>query len=201
MADVFVIGATYATREEWLNAFVDYARPKFAEAGAPLPDKVRVSIGFTSKGNRGRVIGQCWHNEASADGHFEIFIKPTLDGAARIADVVTHELVHAAVGIDEGHGPNFKRVAKALGLGGKMTATVAEQAWYEWALPVLDALGPMPYAPLVDGKMSGRPKQGTYLLKATCECGWTCRVTHKHVEPYSELYCPTGCGGTLSVGE
>ena len=193
--------ALYTTREQWLNAFAKLAKPHFERVGAPLPDKLRIGVGFTSTGARGKRIGECWSQAASADGHFEIFLAPTTQTDSRIADILTHELIHAAVGLDAGHGPKFKKVALALGLGGKMTNTVAEQGWYEWALPILDALGAMPYAALSSGKSSAKPKQRTNLLKVECSsCGWLARVTNKHIEPYSALRCPDpDCSGSLMV--
>lgn len=193
----------YETREAWLNAFVALARPQFDRVGAPLPDKVRVSVGFTSHGVRSNRIGECWHDAASADGHFEIFIKPTIETDARIADILTHELVHAAVGIDAGHGPAFKRVAEALGLRGKMTSTTASSEWYVWALPVLEIVGPMPYGALTDGKSTAKPKQSTNLLKCQCDaCGFTARVTAKWINAAlasGSMRCPdAGCDGTFT---
>lgn len=194
----------FATREEWLNAFVTRARDQFALVGAPLPEKVRVSVGFTSKGMRSNRIGECWHDAASADGHFEIFLKPSIVGDARMADILTHELAHAAAGIDAGHGPKFKRVAEALGLGGKMTATIATAKWYEWALPVLDDLGPMPYAEITGGTSTAKPKQKTLLLKCQCDmCGFTARVTSKWISAALEnggtMRCPdNSCEGSLN---
>src|SRR3546814_19793819 len=89
---------------------------------APLPDRVRVAIGFTSAGAKGKAIGECWDNRLSADGHFEIFISPDLAHApdampAQIAAILAHALVHAAVGIPPG-GP----VAK---FGGRQREDVA----------------------------------------------------------------------------
>lgn len=189
----------YLTREEWLNAFVTASRPHFERVGAPLPDKVRVSVGFTSKGSKGNRIGECWASEASADGHFEIFLKPSTKTASRLADILTHELVHAAVGLAAGHGPGFGKVARALGLTGKMTSTTAAQGWYEWALPILNALGPMPYGVLDGGQSTAKPKQKTNLLKVECDCcGWLARVTAKHMD-HVLLVCPTQCGGTLAI--
>lgn len=197
MADII-----FDTREAWLNAFVEAARAQFETAGHPLPDKVRVSVGFTSSGKRSKVIGECWSDQASADGHFEIFIRPNQHSDARIADILTHELVHAAVGLKAGHGAAFKACATALGLEGKMTATTAGTEWYTWALPILDALGPMPYAALSEGASTAKPKQKTNLLKVECDCcGWLARVTRKHIEPHDVLQCPTGCGGVLEVDE
>jgi hypothetical protein len=194
----------YETREDWLNAFIDAARPVFAAANAPLPINVRVSVGFTSKGSKGSRIGECWSSDASEDGHYEIFLKPTLDNAARLCDVLTHELIHAAVGIPAGHGPAFKRVMAGVGLTGKATATVASAQWYAWALPIIQDLGPLPYGALTtrDGVSTGRPKQKPSLLKLECpSCGWLARVTFKHVQPHAELICPTQCGGILICEE
>lgn len=193
----------YETREAWLNAFIAYARPEFERVGAPLPERVRVSVGFTSHGARSNRIGECWHNEASADGYFEIFLKPTIETDSRMADILTHELVHAAVGIEAQHGPKFKAVATALGLTGKMTATTASAAWYSWALPILDILGPMPYGALQDGKSTAKPKQKTNLLKCECDaCGFTARVTAKWInramDNAGSMRCPDpSCGGTF----
>lgn len=192
----------YQTREDWLNAFIDAARPVFAAANAPLPINLRVAIGFTSKGGKGTRIGECWSDTSSEDGHYEIFIKPTLDNVARICDVLTHELIHAAVGIPAGHGPAFKRVMAALGLKGKATATYAGEEWFRWSLPVIEALGPFPYGAITDkGMSSGRKTQKAYLLKATCTmCEFTARITAKHVRPV--MHCPDPeCEGDLVVDE
>lgn len=195
--------AKYETREQWLNAFVDYSRPHFERVGAPLPVRVRVSVGFTSSGKRGKAIGECWNDTASADSHFEIFLNPTIETDARICDILTHELIHAAVGIKAGHGPKFRAIATALGLGGKMTATVALADWYLWALPILDDIGPMPYAKLTAGENTGKPKQQTNLLRVECSsCGWLARVTRKHIVPHDELVCPIpSCDGHLVCDE
>lgn len=191
----------YATREEYLNAFIDAARPQFERVNAPLPYNVRVAVGFTSKGFKGNAIGECWSDTASDDGHFEIFIKPTINDAARICDVLTHELIHAAIGLDKGHNAHFKRVATDLGLTGKATSTVAGPDWYVWALPILDALGHLPYAAITGGISSGRKKQKTNLVKVECpDCGWLARVTNKHIEPHDHLICPVpSCGAAMVI--
>lgn len=191
------------TREQWLNKFMNAARPQFKAAGAPLPKNVRVSIGFTSAGRRGKRIGECWSKAASADGNFEIFIVPGEHESSRIADILTHECVHAAVGLEAGHGPAFRKVATALGLEGKMTATVAGDGFHEWAKPILDKIGPIPHAQLNGGgeTSSGPRKQGTRMIKCECtDCGFTFRTAAKWLEG-DELQCPsTMCGGEVKVG-
>lgn len=164
-----------SSREAWLNAFVAAARPVFAARGFIIPAKVRAAIGFTSSGLRSKAIGECWTSDASADGTFEIFIVPGMDDAARIAGILTHELAHAVVGIAAGHGPAFGKVARGMGLEGKLTATTEGAEWDAWARPILKRLGDLPHAKL-SGASSAKPKQTTRMLKATCNtCGFTVR--------------------------
>ncbi len=188
------------TREGWLLAFTNAARTMFREVGAELPEAIRVSVGHPSKGVRSSVIGECWSNKASADGAVEIFIRPTLQSdASRVADVLTHELIHAALGTEEGHGATFRKIMKRLGLEGKATATTAGPAWHTWADPILEALGPLPGATLSDAVLAGGKKtQTTRYLKVSCTmCDWTARVTKKHIEGRT-LRCPDdACEGEL----
>lgn len=195
--------AKITTREQWLNEFTRACRPKFMEAGYPLPNEVRCSIGHPSKGIRSKVIGECWSSAASADGHVEIFIRPSLQSdTSRIADVLTHELIHAALGTEEGHGKTFGKVARFLGLEGKLTATTAGEQWHLWADPILAKLGPLPGAALAAGAelAGGKKKQTTRMIKLSCDqCEFTCRTSAKHI--HDVMICPTGCGGNLSTDQ
>lgn len=192
----------HTTREAWLNAFIRSARPHFKRLGYPIPEKVRASVGFTSVGKRGKRIGECWTDKCSEDETFEIFIVPSISDPSRIADILTHELAHAAVGLECGHGKPFARCASALGLEGKPTATIAGADWHAWADPILDRIGPLPHATLKGPASSGQPKQSTRMLKAECtECGFTFRVSSKWWEHAGELQCPDpSCCGTVDGG-
>lgn len=185
--------AKHKTREQWLQAFVAAARPAFEKAGAPLPKNVRVAIGFTSKGARGKRIGECWSSANSADGTFEIFIVPSIRDGSRVADILTHELVHAAVGIEAGHGPAFGKVARALGLDGKLTATVAGPGWRAWAEPILAKLGRLPHDELRSGGLKSTPKtQTTRMIKCVCTvegCGYQVRTTRKWLVEVGAPFC------------
>jgi len=176
------------TREEWLMAVAAGMEPWFSDLGWPLP-RVRMAVGFTSRGKRSPRVGECWGADASVDGTHEIFIVPTLDDPVRIADVLAHELVHAAVGTDEGHGRPFRKVALAIGLQGKMKATTAGPLFLERVEPILAAVGPLPHARL--DWSGGPPKQSTRLLKAYCEhCGYTARITSKWLNVAGPPLCP-----------
>ena len=184
---------TQKLREEWLAAAVCEMRPWFVDYGQPLPELVRVSCGWPSRGGlsaKKRSIGQCWTPIASADKATEVFISPVLADPVRVLDVLVHELVHAAVGVDKGHKGPFRKLAMALGLEGKMTETVAGEALTVRLNDLSVALGQYPHASL-DPK-AGRKSQGTRMLKATCTaCGFTMRVAAKWAE-YGLPVCACG---------
>lgn len=190
-----------ATREAWLTEFARLARPQFKAAGRPLPKEIRCSVGFPSTGKRSLTIGECWYHENSADGHAEIFIRPSLQSnSSRVADILTHELCHAALGSGFGHGKEFKHLATSLGLTGKMTATTAGPGWHAWADPILKQLGKLPGANLGKGEelVGGKKKQTTRMLKLVCtSCDWTCRTTAAHI--FDNMDCPAHerCGGHI----
>lgn len=178
-------------RETWLAAIADKMAPWFSDLGFPLP-KIRMAVGFTSHGSRGKRIGECWSDTASQDGTCEIFITPFIDDASRVADILAHELVHAAVGLKAAHGPRFRKVALAIGLEGKMTATVAGAKFLEAIAPILEAVGPMPHKRLSAGCDSNRPKkQSTRMIKCTCPtCGYVARTTSKWLDQAGAPICP-----------
>ena len=182
---------TNITREQWLNQAGDHLRTLFESVGESVPTKVRASCGFPSKGAlgaRNRTVGQCWNAIASADSHAEIFISPTISDSARVLDILAHEMIHASHPND-GHGKAFKRTALAIGLTGKMTATVAGPQFTAWASPVLARLGAYPHADLVPA--NAQKKQSTRMLKCVCrECGYTVRVAGKWLNDMGAPHCP-----------
>ena len=192
----------HETREEWLNRAVALFGPMFEEAGAPLPSKVRVSVGFCSTGRKSKRIGECWSDTASADGHHEIFLKPELPDAMMALDVLAHELVHAAVGVQHGHKAPFKRIAVAIGLEGKMTATTAGPALMAKLEKMHSQLGAFGYAPLMGD--NGRKKTATRLLKVECgncfnEKGrpYSVRMTREWIDTLGAPVCP-GCNEPMA---
>jgi hypothetical protein len=113
-------------REEWLNQVAKRIAPWFENEGYSLP-RYRVAFGFPSTGKRGKRIGECWDGHASADGTFEVLIRPDQSDPIAVAAILAHELVHAAVGLECGHKGAFRTVATRIGLEGKMRATVPMQ--------------------------------------------------------------------------
>lgn len=185
------------TREDWMNDVAERMRPLFAAAGKELPPRFRVTMSLTK---RSKAIGVCFDKSASKDGTYEILIRLDQEEPLEVAAILAHELVHAAVGIDAGHGPRFGSVARALGLEGKLTATVAGERFKRDVAPILAAVGPFPHARLDfdGGPRSGPKKQGTRMIKLTCdECGYTARTTRKWLDDKGPAHCPEH--GAMSV--
>ena len=184
-------------RESWLNRVAVGIAPLFKALDTPFPDRIRVAIGFTSRGAKGKAIGECWDNRCSGDGHFEIFIRPDLAHApdampTQIAAILAHELVHAAVGIAAGHGQAFKRIAVGLGLVRPMRATIPGEDFLAAIVPIIAAAGPLPHARLdTDGETTRPKKQATRMFKCECEaCGYTVRTARKWLETAGAPVCP-----------
>lgn len=181
------------TREEWLHDLASRVAPIL---GVTVP-AIRCSVGFPggrSRGGRGKRIGECWDSAASSDGSNAIFVSPTIADAATAAHVLVHEMIHAAVGVKHGHRGPFRRMALAVGLTGKMTATTATPELADKLAEIVDEIGPYPHAQL-NADLSGRKKQSTRMLKLTCPaCGYTVRTTAKWIERGLPV-CP--CGETM----
>lgn len=190
-------------RETWLLKLAEFMKPQFEAQGHPIP-AFRVGTGFTSGGQYCNAGGECWNKTVSADGHFEIFIMPDRVEVMEIAAILCHELIHAAVGLQEGHKGKFAEMMGKLGLLRPYTQSVAGPQFIEWVQPALDQLGPIPHAALRFSRFKGsvpaddasegdepgasddkpssnaKKKQSTRMLKACCEkCGYTVRLAKK----------------------
>lgn len=199
----------FKNRESWLHFITEELRPKFEHVGYPLPEKIRISIGFTSKGGK-KTIGQCWDSSCSSDRHFEIFIVPWLNSPSgelelEVAAVQVHELIHASVGLKERHGKIFKTVAHAFGLEGKMDSTVPGTLFKEIIGPILEKAGAFPHGVLdvgykstpADGGVGGEtltdapPSQTNRYIKCVCnECGYSARTTRRWIIDIGAPFCP-----------
>jgi hypothetical protein len=164
-------------------------------ATKPLPDRVRVSVGFPHKARK-HTIGQCWHS--AADGVHQIFISPILDdvsGSQGVLATLLHECCHAALPSKAQHRQPFKRLATAVGLAGPATATIAGPDLLGEITRYAEQLGLYPHAALVPKDREG--KQSTRLIKCECEtCGYVARVAQKWID-VGAPHCPHH--GAMSV--
>tara|TARA_Y100000361_G_scaffold36089_1_gene30539 strand:- start:2720 stop:3286 length:567 start_codon:yes stop_codon:yes gene_type:complete len=150
------------TREEWLLKATKALESQFFNRRTTKLPAVAVSCGIP-KGSS-NAIGQCWDSKVASDGTTQIFICPSIDDTFQVLGVLLHELCHAAVGVRYGHGPEFGRVARAVGLKGKLTATVVEPEsdTGKYLLTIQESLGLYPHKSInkrADKKKGQRPKR------------------------------------------
>ena len=175
------------TREQWLELAVSKLIPLFQSVNATVPT-VRVSVGFPGGGSARTRIGEHWSPKASDDGIGQIFISPTQSDSIRVLDILVHELVHAAVGTEAGHGAPFKRVAIAVGLTGKMRSTTAGADLKTKLEALVLEIGSYPHGKL---NLRFRKKQSTRMVKMEClDCGYICRTSQSNINDRGAVLCP-----------
>jgi hypothetical protein len=160
------------TREQWLNRIAEHAAKEiFKPAGYKVPKNIRYTCGFPSKGAlamRTQRIGECWSDSASGDNTFEISVSPVIADGLRAADILVHEMVHATVGLKAGHKGPFRKCAEAVGLRGKMTATVAGEELKAKLGAIIEKVGQYPHAGLRAGRTMRAASKG--MIKLECPC-------------------------------
>lgn len=176
------------TREQWLNRGVEILNAEVFAPHGKTANNVRVSVGWPSgRSGKNSAIGQCWPASLSEDQATEIFIAPSQDDPVRVLDILAHEMVHAIVGCKHGHKAPFKKLAVAIGLTGKMTATVAGEELAAHLKKIADKIGKYPHAKL---NTNAKTKQTTRLLKIECpDCDNVARQSRTAYENYG-LDCP-----------
>lgn len=183
-------------REHWLNVAIKRLQNDFAVAELTIPNNVKVSCGWTSKGAKGKAgfqrIGECWSPVSSSGGFHEIFISPRIDDGVQVLATLVHELIHACVGVEHKHDRFFGKYAKRLNLEGKLTATTPNQKLTERLNALIGEIGDYPHARM-ETLTNGKKKQTARMLKVECpECGYTVRIADKWIQEGCPT-CPCGC--------
>lgn len=181
------------TREEWLTEasyfIIDDIMSDFLPEDFE-PPKIRISVGFLSN-KATKAIAVCYKKEASTDGTNEIFVTPTMDDTLQILGALTHELIHAMDNCESGHQHFFAKLARQVGLEGKLTATYAGEQLTAKLQDIIDTLGNIPHSKL--DLTIAKKKQTTRMVKVTCNrCDFTFRTTKKHIENIDSAHttCP-----------
>ena len=181
------------TREEWLVSGVELLQDRvFKQAALEIPKDVKVACGFPSsnaKAGKNQSIGVCHPRSHSEDKVNEIFINPCESDSLRVLDVLAHELIHAIDDCKNGHKKPFKDMAVAIGLTGKMTATVASPELEEILQKMVVEIGKYPHAKI---DTSQKKKQTTRQKKVECSsCEGIFYTSRKHLQALSDYSpCP-----------
>ena len=116
-----------------------------------------------------------------------IFISPGLDDAVRILDVLIHELVHAVDDCKSSHGAEFKKIALAVGLEGKMRQASAGEKLKDRLAIIAGELAQYPHVKLTFNMKKRAYKPGP---RAKCAiCGYQISVPKKWLH-YGPPKCP-----------
>lgn len=154
-----------SNREQWLiEASKELEKHFFFKATKSLPSKLAVSCGIPK--GPATAIGQCWDPKVSSDGTTHIFVCPSLDDPYKVLETLLHELCHAVIGTSYGHGKEFGRIARSVGLEGKLTSTkvTPESKTGKLITSIQEALGDYPHKALnkrPTKKIATQPKRVT----------------------------------------
>jgi len=182
-------------REQWFNAALPLLQDKvFGPNNLVIPDNVRIGVGTLSSRSaaaKNAKLGVCFPSERSASNMIEIFLSPELEESSRVLDVICHELIHAIDGNENGHKGPFRTMAKAIGLEGKMTATVAGERLNATLSEIVTVIGNYPHEKL---DTTAVKKQTTRMLKVECDdCGWNFRTNKSQIAAMTSTTC-LSCG-------
>ena len=108
-------------REPYLQNVVEELRGDFLEQGVTIP-LLHISVGMVGQG---KTIALTYAKRHSPDGLNQVYISPTINNTDHVIHVVAHELVHVALDCKGGHGPNFSKLAKRIGLVSPYSFSVA----------------------------------------------------------------------------
>lgn len=183
------------TREEWLLRGVELLKEHFFNKPPKvLPKKLAVSCGIP-KGSS-RAIGQCWDPSVASDGTTHIFICPSQDDPITVLGILLHELIHACVGIEEGHSGQFATMARSVGLKGKLTATfVGKDSKLHTVLSEISIkIGEYPHKAMVKSHKVKKKKNNktTVLLQSSVQPEYKLRIKLSILEEHGAPTCPFG---------
>lgn len=140
---------------------------------APLRTEVAFAYSFPSRAARHRAgrVGECHYARlagSEAGERFFLLVHPSeWTDDLRVLAVLAHEMAHATLGRQAGHGPRFAALVRRIGLDGRPTATFAGPAFTRWVEANRVHLPPFPAGAL---HLIGRRVQGTRLRLYECRC-------------------------------
>ncbi len=159
-------------RTAYLEQAYDHIRDSLLPE-APPRTEVAFAYSFPSRAARQRAgrVGECHYARlagSEAGERFFLLVHPSeWTDDLRVLAVLAHEMAHAALGRQTGHGPRFAALVRRIGLAGRPTATSAGPAFTRWVEANRFHLPPFPAGAL---HLIGRRVQGTRLRLYECRC-------------------------------
>lgn len=184
------------TREQWLEQAVRAMDKAILKPlGYAMPELWKITCGFARSSGH-KAIGQCWPPSRAADGKTtHLMVCSTLgEDAVRVLDIVLHEMGHAAVGCEHMHKKPFRDFVKAVGLDGKVTATIATPGGelHGKLTKIAERLGAYPHPAIRPGTTKAKAGGGWIrLVSPDCE-DYKVVVSPKAVEEHGLPKDPWG---------
>lgn len=180
-------------REQWLNEAADLIMEDILTHNVEGRDKppVRVSVApMKSK----KIVSQCYQRAQSKSGHNEIFVTAHSDDSYEILFSLLQSLILAYDDCQGGKKGFFARVAKNIGIIGKMTKPAAGIGLFSTLKGYIGILGDIPHAALdIKPVQKGRNNN-----KLHCKsCGFQANLSRKWVEAIRENDARCADNGTL----
>lgn len=207
---------TPENREAWLTEtarmiypVIDAVAQSFAKDYRPVPfDDFAFACSITSGGSTQmrKVAGEIHYAEGTGNGKHEVRIAPSQDDSVQVLGVVIHEMIHAFA-IGDGHRGDFARIARFIGLKGKMTATYVEKDAEKGDRlrcvvdSIIKIVGEYPHQKVRAPVPRGKRGIGSRMLKIVCtECDLVMRASSMQAEKIDRCDCPVpGCVGYIFV--
>ena len=176
------------TREQWLKAAVEILRPWY-KVHEKLPKIIEPIVSWPKGSNV--AIGQYFPKKWTVGEKVNyIAISPVLNDPLKVLDVLVHEMVHA-LDVTKNHGPEFKKVALALGLEGPMRATSASDELVEKLKPIAKKLGDYPHTQMVNLKEEKKSSKKTCVrYRSPADPKYSVWVSVKQAELVGPPICP-----------
>lgn len=165
---------TYTTREEWLTAALGLIRAQVPT----IASRIRVTCGFPSTFTRSGTLAECWPDQASADGTWEVMVSPTVADPRAVFVLLLGQALHTLPGAASNGSTTWRDACANAGLAPTgedwKTLTATDDLGDLFAI---GSLGAYPHAEIQTGQ---KKTQSTRMLKLVCPtCGYTIRTTAK----------------------
>lgn len=162
-------------REHWLQELGRMSEPLFKGFNI---GQYRISCSWPSMnalGSRVRRLGECHHKKVSKGDLYEIFITPLIDDSVEVGGIVLHEMAHIAAGVGTGHGKEYVRVCKHVGLTrNKPTQAAPGDDLTNRLKRYVERLGGYPHKAIVHNPtLKQRKKTSTGIVCRSCGCKMT----------------------------
>lgn len=167
-------------REAWINRMAELLRLWFRDHGYTIHGRMVVSMAALHWREKKKDLGICHYDMDRKEKDINYIFVTAFETRSHedpvdVAATLVHEILHAVLPPGTKHGPLFAKGCKALGLAGKVTATVAGPELRAYLTTLVASLPPLPKRGVMAPPPPPKPKKDpTAPHKFQCTC---CKTT------------------------